>query len=136
MSWSADRATIVSGLPGSGTPDYTLIPLNIEPDSDDRPSSHNHKAYSLKLAGVTDAEYLSGSSQEMHYSHMAIMRTIFRDVDGTQRITNEGLAMTLMQTVSGITGFHMFADDPTIEEIDNKHFVFTMVFHFGFDDNV
>ena len=136
MSWSVDRAAIVSGLPGSGTPDYTLIPENKEPDEGEISTSHNHKAYSLKLAGITDAEYLSGSSQEMHYSHTAIMRTIFRDVDGTQRITNEGLAMTLMQTVSGITDFHTFADDPTIEEIDNKHFVFTMVFHFGFDDNV
>jgi len=132
MSWSANRSTIVSGLPSG----YTLIPENIEPDSEDRPSSHNHKSYSLKLLGITDAEYQSGSNQEMHYSHTAIMKTIFADSDETIRITNEGLAMTLMQTVSGITGFHTFADDPTIEEIDNKHFVFTMVFHFGFDDNV
>ena len=132
MSWSTNRSSIVSGLPSG----YTLIPENREPDSDDKVSSHNHKAYSLKLAGVTDLEYQSGSNQEMHYSHTAIMRTIFRDVDGTQRITNEGLAMTLMQTVSKITGFHTYADDPSIEEIDNKHFVFTMIFHFGFDDNV
>ncbi len=69
MSWSTDRTTIVSGLPSG----YTLIPENREPDSDDRPSSHNHKAYSLKLAGITDQQDQSGSNKEMHYSHTAVM---------------------------------------------------------------
>lgn len=129
MSWSANRTTIVSGLPSG----YTLIPENREPDSEDRSASHNHKAYSLKLRGVTDAEYLS--SDVMNYSHLVMMRVIYKAVDGTQLITNEGLAMTLMQTISAISGFHNFAEDPTIEELDPKHIILTLMFHFGQDDN-
>ena len=112
---------------------YVLIPENREPDSDDRSASHNHKAYSLKLRGVVDAEYLS--SDIMNYSHLAVMRVIYKAVDGTQLITNEGLAMTLMQTISAISGFHSYAEDPTIEELDTKHIIFNLAFHFGQDDN-
>jgi len=128
MSWTSNRATIVSGLPAG----YTLIPENREPD-DDAPSSHRHKSYSLKLAGVTDLEYLSGD--EMHYSHLVKMRVIYTAVDGTILITNEGLAMTLMQTISNIAGFHTYADSPEIEEIDNKHIIFNLTYHFGLDSN-
>ncbi len=129
MSWTTDRATIVSGLPSG----YVLIPENREPDSEDRSASHNHKAYSLKLRGVVDSEFLS--SDIMNYSHLAVMRVIYKAVDGTQLITNEGLAMTLMQTISAISGFHSFAEDPTIEELDTKHIIFNLAFHFGQDDN-
>ncbi len=129
MSWSANRTTIVSGLPSG----YTLIPDNREPD-DDASSGHRHKSYSLKLAGTTDLEYQT--ADEMHYSHTAILRAIFTHVDGTILITNEGLAMTLMQTISNIAGFHTYAEDPTAEFLDNKHTIWNYIFHFGFDDNV
>ncbi len=129
MSWTTDRATIVSGLPSG----YVNIPLNVEPDSENRPASHNHKSYSLKLTGTTDNQYQS--SDIMSYSHAVAMRTIFQAVDETQLITNEELALTLMNTISNISGFHTFSDDPTIEEIDNKHIVFNLAFHFGFDTN-
>ena len=129
MSWSANRTTIVSGLPSG----YVNIPLNVEPDSEDLPVSHNHKAYSLKLKGVVDGEMLSADI--MNYSHLVTMRVIYKAVDGTQLITNEGLAMTLMQTISAISGFHSFAEEPTIEELDPKHIILTLVFHFGQDSN-
>ena len=129
LSWATNRATIVSGLPSG----YVLIPGNREPDSEDRPASHNHKAYSLKLRGTTDGDFTS--SNILLYSHLVELRTIYEAVDGTQLITNEDLAMTLMQTISKISGFHNFAEEPNIEELDNKHIVFNMLFHFGQDDN-
>ena len=129
MSWSSNRATIVSGLPSG----YVLIPENREPDSEDRPASHNHKAYSLKLKGVTDV--MGHSSNIYQYSHTVTMRVIYKAVDSTQLITNEGLAMTLMQTIMSLSGFHNLLSDPTIEDLDNKHIIFQMEFHFGQDDN-
>ena len=129
MSWTTDRAAIVSGLPSG----YVNIPLNVEPDSEDLPVRHNHKAYSLKLGGVNDIEMLSGDG--MNYSHTVVMRVIYTAVDGTQLITNEGLAMTLMQTISTLSEFHSFAEEPTIEELDPNHFIFNLVFHYGQEDN-
>ena len=129
MSWTTDRAAIVSGLPSG----YVNIPLNVEPDSEDLPVSHNHKAYSLKLRGANDIEMLSGDG--MNYSHTVVMRVIYTAVDGTQLITNEGLAMTLMQTISTLSEFHSFAEEPTIEELDPKHFILNLVFHYGQEDN-
>ena len=129
MSWSANRTTIVSGLPAG----YVNIPLNVEPDSEDRPASHNHKAYSLKLRGTIDGDFTS--SNILLYSHLVEMKAIYKAVDGTQLITNEGLAMTLMQTISTLSGFHNFAEPPVIEELDTQHIVLTLIFHFGDDDN-
>jgi hypothetical protein len=127
MSWTADRTTIVNGLPAG----YVVIPENNEPET--MTAAQNHKYYSLKLVGVADQDYQA--SDVFYYSHLVKMRVLYRAVDGTQLITNEGLAMTLMQTISGIAGFHMFEGDPFITELDNKHIVFEMVFHFGNDDN-
>ena len=130
MSWATDRAAIVTGLPAG----YVNIPLNVEPDGEqDKPISHNHKAYSLKLRGIIDGDLLS--SDVFHYSHLVEMKVIYVGVDGTQLITNEGLAMTLVQTISGLSAFHNFAEDPTIEALDSKHIMLTLVFHYGQDDN-
>jgi hypothetical protein len=129
MSWSANRTTIVSGLPSG----YVNLPLNQDPDLEDLPISHNHLGYSLKLKGIIDGDVLS--SNVYHYSHLVEMKAIYKGVDGTQLITNEGLAMTLVQTISGISGFHNFAEEPVIEALDTKHIVLTLVFHFGQDDN-
>ena len=129
MSWSTDRTDIVAGLPSG----YVNIPLNQEPDAEDLPASHNHKAYSLKLGGANDIEMLSGDG--MNYSHTVVMRVIYTAVDGTQLITNEGLAMTLMQTISTLSEFHSFAEEPTIEELDPKHIILTLAFHYGQEDN-
>ena len=128
LSWATNRSTIVSGLPSG----YVLIPRNREPDSDDRAASHNHKAYSLKLRGVAE-ELLS--SDIMHYTHAIMMRVIYKAVDGTQLITNEELAMTLMNTISNISGFVNFIENPLIEELDTDHIIFNLAFHFGQDDN-
>ncbi len=128
MSWTTNRATIVDGLPDG----YVLIPENREPDSEDRSASHNHKAYSLKLKGV-NWELLSDSV--MHYTHAIVMRVIYKAVDGTQLITNEELALTLMNTISNISGFVNFIEEPVIEELDTKHIIFNIAFHFGQDDN-
>ncbi len=128
MSWTTDRATIVSALPSG----YVLIPENREPDSEDRAASHNHKAYSLKLTGV---EHEILSADIMHYTYDVAMRIIYVGVDGTIRITNEELAITLMNTISNISGFVNFTDSPTIEEIDEKHIIFELAFNFGQADN-
>ncbi len=128
MSWTTNRATIVSGLPSG----YVLIPENREPDSEDRPASHNHKAYSLKLQGV---DWKLSSSNIMDYTHAVALRVIYNGSDGAKLITNEGLAMTLMQTISKISGFVNFIEEPTIEELDTKHIIFNLAFHFGQDDN-
>jgi hypothetical protein len=128
MSWPANRTTIVTGLTG-----YTEIPLNVEPDSEHRPESHNHKAYSLKLKGTTDGDFTS--SNILLYSHLVALRVIYNGMDGTKLITNEGLAMSLMQTISALSGFHNFAEDSRIEELDSTHIVFNLLFHFGQDDN-
>ena len=127
MTWAANRTTIVDGLPEG----YVLIPANKEPE--DSAMSHNHKAYSLKLKGTTDIDALS--SNIYYYSHAVTMRVKYTHEDGTQLITNEGLAMTLMQTLTTLTGFHNFLAEPTIEDIDEKHIVFEIKFHFGEDDN-
>lgn len=129
MSWATDRADIVTGLPSG----YVLIPENREPDSEDRPKSHNHKAYSLKLKGITDG--IMQSSDIYYYSHLVTMRVIYTAVDGTQLITNEGLAMTLMQTISTLSEFHSYAEDPMIEELDTKHIILNLTFHYGQEDN-
>ena len=70
MSWTTDRAAIVSGLPSG----YVNIPLNQEPDSEDLPVSHNHKAYSLKLRGANDIQMLSGDG--MNYSHTVVLLSL------------------------------------------------------------
>ena len=129
MSWTADRATIVSGLPSG----YTLIPANREPDSEDRPASHNHKSYSLKLRGAFDIQMQSADI--FSYSYLVELKAIYQGVDGTQLITNEELAITLMHTISNITGFHNFAEETAVEDLDTKHIIFTLAFHFGYDTN-
>ena len=54
MSWAADRVTIKAAIDGlSG---YIIIPQNKEPE--DAPGTHNHRAYSLKLKGVADLEWI------------------------------------------------------------------------------
>ena len=128
MSWTANRTTIVDGLPDG----YELIPKNTEPDSDDLPMSHNHKAYSLKLKGVSP-EILSADI--MHYTHAVALRVIYTVVDGTLLITAEELAMTLMNAISNLSGFVNYIEEPLIEELDTKHIIFNLFFHFGQDGN-
>ena len=82
----------------------------------------------MKLTGV---EHEILSADIMHYTYDVAMRIIYVGVDGTIRITNEELAMTLMNTISNISGFVNFTDSPTIEEIDEKHIIFELAFNFG-----
>jgi hypothetical protein len=129
MSWTSDKATIIAGLPSG----YLEIPLNVEPDSEHRPESHNHRAYSLKLRGVTDIQMQSADL--MSYSHTVQMKVIYTAMDKTLLITNEELALTLMNTISNISTFHMYAESPVIEELTNTTHILNLIFHFGYDTN-
>ena len=129
MSWTTDKAAIIAGLPNG----YVEIPLNVDADAEERPESHNHKAYSLKLRGLTDINY--HTSDVMSYSHTVQMKIIYTVMDKTLLITSEELALTLVNTISNLTEFHMYAEPPVIEEQTNTQIILNLMFHYGYSDN-
>jgi hypothetical protein len=128
VSWDTDKTTITDALPSA----YSLIPENKEPD-EEAPETFKDKGYSIRLTGFPDFALQSG--EILQYSHGVMLRVIYRHVDDTQLTANEVLIATLLQTISNIDGFHSFVAEPDIDRIDNKHIVFNLHFHFGYDDN-
>ena len=94
---------------------------------------HNHKYYSLKLKGIgTINEH---TSNVISYSHRVILKIKYKGVDSTQRITNEGLFMTLIKSFGGQADFMGFITDPDINDQDDKHIIGNLEFYFGQDSN-
>ncbi len=89
MSWAVDRAAIKSAI--DGLTGYIIIPENKEPE--EAPGTHPHKAYSLKLKGITDPVMYTGGS--VVYSHSVEVLVKYLGVDDTIMVANESLFLTL-----------------------------------------
>ena len=129
MAWSNDRTTIVSAITTANS-NYSLIPGNEEPET--TAATLNHLYYSLKLIGVGTVN--EHSSNIISFSHQVMLKTIYVGVDSTIRITNEGLFITLIKQIGKTGSFVGFVNDPTIEDLDDKHLMGTIEFLFGEDN--
>ena len=129
MSWAVDRAAIKSAI--DGLTSYIIIPENKEPE--EAPGTHPHRAYSLKLKGITDPVMYTGGN--VVYTHSVEVLVKYLGVDDTIMVTNESLFLTLQNTISALTSFIGFNSDPSLEVMDEKHLIGTLDFQYGIDCN-
>lgn len=124
MSWTLVKEVIKTALDG-----YTEIPENKLPDVSSM--AHNHKSYSLQSIGIGTPHLTTNSG--FTYSHKVRLKVKYTNIDSSKRDENVESFLSLVEALTGLIQFNHFANEPTFEDLDNKHSEGTIEFYYGYE---
>ena len=128
MSATTYHTAITDCLAGLG---YREIPEN--KTVEETAMSYNNKSYYLVWAGTNNLTYFT--SDRLLYTHLFNLEIRYKHMNSLEQITNADAFLTLLDSISELSGFMGFMDEGRMERIDNRHSKATLTILIGAETN-